>query len=63
MQSIFLPAIAGQNHGAGRFDRVRATFRVAALTLLCQLDAELVRVFTPDPAVVAVAAGYLRIVS
>ena len=82
MQSIFLPAmavafaaapIAGQNHGAGRADRVRATFHASAvtgsgimlaLTLLCQLDPELlIRVFTRDGAVVAVASGYLRIVS
>ncbi|MBB2168603.1 MATE family efflux transporter [Gluconacetobacter aggeris] len=82
MQSIFLPAmavafaaapIAGQNHGAGRADRVRATFHTAvlissgimlALTLLCQLNPELpVLVFTRKSAVVAVASEYLRIVS
>ena len=82
MQSIFLPAmaiafaaapIAGQNHGAGRTDRVKATFGAAALigsgimlalTLLCQFSpALLVRPFTHDPAVVTVASGYLRMVS
>jgi putative MATE family efflux protein len=80
MQSIFLPAmavafaaapIAGQNYGAKRYDRVRETFRQAALigaaimlslTALCALKPELlVKPFTSDPAVAAVAGGYLRI--
>lgn len=82
MQSIFLPAmavafaaapIAGQNHGAGRHDRVRATFRTTALigsgimlalTLFCQWRPELlVRIFTHDAGVVPIAAGYLTMVS
>ncbi len=82
MQSIFLPAmavafaaspIAGQNFGARRADRVRETFRsaalvsmaiMAALTILCQWQAELlVRAFSSDPHVVEVGAHYLRIVS
>jgi putative MATE family efflux protein len=82
MQSIFLPAmavafaaapIAGQNFGAGRHDRVRATFRDTALigsaimltlTLLCHIDPGiLARIFTSDPAVLAVSNDYLQIVS
>jgi putative MATE family efflux protein len=78
-QAIFLPTmaiafaaspIAGQNYGAEYTDRVRATFRHAALigsaimlslTLLCQLRPDLLILpFTKDPAVTAVAAGYLR---
>lgn len=82
MQAIFLPAmaiafatapVAGQNVGADRSDRVRATFRTAmitlsgimlGLTLLCQVRPEaLVAFFTDDPAVVGVGAQYLRIIS
>ena len=82
MQSIFLPAmavafaaapIAGQNFGAKRYDRVRETFKVAALigsgimltlTILCHLNPELLaRPFTDDPAVLAVSNDYLQIVS
>ncbi len=82
MQAIFLPAmaiafatapVAGQNVGAGLFDRVRATFKCAvligavlmlALTLVCQVKPEwFVRGFTQDDAVVAVAAEFLRYIS
>ena len=82
MQAIFLPAmaiafatapVAGQNMGAGKGDRVRATFRTAAaslsvimvlLTLLCQWrPGVLIAFFTDDPAVVAVGAQFLRIIS
>ncbi len=82
MQSIFLPAmavafaaspIAGQNYGAKRADRVRATFRHAALigsaimlclTALCQLRPDLlVYPFTQEEAVATVAVDYLRIAS
>lgn len=82
MQSIFLPAmavafatapVAGQNMGAGHHDRVRETFRAAAimstvvmllLTIVCQLHPVLfVRLLTTDPEVVAVAAGFLGITS
>jgi putative MATE family efflux protein len=82
MQAIFLPAmaiafatspVAGQNFGAGMFDRVRATFRAAAgigsvimlaLTLLCQVKPEwFVSGFTQDPAVIAIAAEFLRYIS
>jgi len=65
--------VAGQNFGARLPDRVRATFRIAAwlslggmavLVAICQLfPAGLIRVFSPDPAVVAVGEEYLRIVS
>ncbi len=82
MQAIFLPAmaiafatapVAGQNMGAGRHDRVRATYRTSVttlsglmlvLTLLCQWRPDvLIAGFTDDPAVVAVGAEYLRIIS
>lgn len=82
MQAIFLPAmalafaaspVAGQNFGAGRIERVRETFRSAAilsssvmlaLTLLCQWRPELlVQAFSSDPAVISVGAPYLRIIS
>lgn len=82
MQAVFLPAmaiafaaapLAGQNVGAGKPERVRATFRAAAaiggglmlaLTLLCQWQPEwLLHPFTREAPVVAVAAEYLRIVS
>jgi putative MATE family efflux protein len=65
--------VAGQNFGARRPDRVRATFRIASLlalagtagvVVLCQLlPAAMVRAFSIEPAVVAVGEEYLRIVS
>jgi putative MATE family efflux protein len=65
--------IAGQNFGARRADRVHETFRSAllvgtiimvALTVLCQVSPEsLIRPFSRDPAVIAVGAQYLRIIS
>ena len=82
MQSIFLPAmaiafsaapLAGQNMGAGKSERVRETFRWAAimgsalmavLTLLCQIRPELfVRGFTEEAEVLAVSAEFLRTIS
>jgi putative MATE family efflux protein len=82
MQAIFLPAmalafatspVAGQNVGAGLFDRVRATFRssiaigsviMLALTLMCQIRPDwFARGFTQDAAVIAVAAEFLRYIS
>jgi len=82
MQAIFLPAmaiafatpaVAGQNFGARRGDRVRGTFHAAALiggtimfalTLLCQWRPDLLlRPFTPDADVVAVSRDFLRIIS
>lgn len=65
--------VAGQNFGARQFGRVRDTFRAAALmssvlmlalTLVCQWRPEwFIERFTTDPAVVAVGAPYLRIIS
>lgn len=82
MQSIFLPAMAlafaaapivGQNFGARLPQRVRDTFRTAALmcsatmfllTLFCLWRADLfVRFFTEDPPAIAVGAQYLHIIS
>ncbi len=65
--------LAGQNFGARQFGRVRETFRQAALlscalmlvlTLVCQvLPESFIRIFSEQPRVVAVGAGYLRIIS
>jgi putative MATE family efflux protein len=82
MQAIFLPAmaiafaaapVAGQNFGAGKTDRVKATFRSAAymssavmllLTLLCQWRTDFfIRLFAQDPAAVQVGADYLQVIS
>jgi putative MATE family efflux protein len=82
MQMIFLPVmavafaaapIAGQNFGAKRYDRVRETFRAAALigsavmlslSVLVHINPPLLaRPFADDPATLAVAGGYLQIAS
>ena len=82
MQSLFLPVIAisfaasplaGQNFGARQSDRVRETFRSAALltsvfmlllTGLCHIAPEApIRFFSKEPAVIAFGAEYLRIIS
>jgi putative MATE family efflux protein len=82
MQAVFLPAmavafatgpIAGQNFGARHAQRVRDTFRHAAImgagimfavTLLCQISPHvLVAPFSNDPAVIAAATEFLRIAS
>ena len=68
-----VPALAGQNFGAREGGRVRETFRKAvlliagfmlALTLLCQWrPGWLVAPFASDPRALAVAAGFMTIVS
>ena len=82
MQSGFLPIVAlgfavapvaGQNFGARRPDRVRQTFRVAALMAVVGMStfallahvapAALIGIFSDDPAVIAVGDEYLRISS
>jgi putative MATE family efflux protein len=82
MQSLFLPVVAiafaaspvvGQNFGARLADRVRETFRWAAvmasavmmvLTVLCHISpAALIRPFSSDPAVILIGGEYLRITS
>jgi Na+-driven multidrug efflux pump len=65
--------VAGQNFGARLGDRVRATFKDAALlaisvmavlTIVCHVAPEaMIRVFTSDPAVVDVGREYLIIIS
>lgn len=65
--------IAGQNFGAGLHDRTRKTFATAAilgttlmllLTVVIQLEAErMVGFFTKDAPVVAIAVGFLHIIS
>jgi putative MATE family efflux protein len=82
VQACFMPIVAlgfavapvaGQNFGAGRPDRVRQTFRVAALmaaagmglvlVLSQTVPGAMVGVFTSEPAVIAVGEEYFRIVS
>ena len=82
LQAAFMPVVAmafsaapvaGQNFGARLGQRVRATFRDAALmaaaTMLLFVIAchavpdEMIRVFSTDPGVIAVGAEYLRITS
>ena len=82
MQALFLPvmalafaapAVAGQNFGARKYDRVRETFRAAVLmsvvlmlglTLLCQWRPQVfIEFFSRQPEVVEVGATYLRIIS
>ncbi|KRC36698.1 MULTISPECIES: MATE family efflux transporter [unclassified Lysobacter] len=82
MQAIFLPAmavafatapVAGQNVGARRPERVRATFQAAVaigtvlmlgLTALCQWRPDwLVGAFTQETTVIAVAVQFLSIIS
>jgi len=82
MQSIFLPvmaisfavpAVAGQNFGARKGERVRQTLRSAAtvgsvlmllVSFLCQISpGTLIRFFSKDPAIVTAGADYLRIIA
>lgn len=82
MQAIFLPAmaiafstpaVAGQNFGAGKPERVRETFRAAVimssvlmlcLTLLCQWNpAWFISRFTSEAEVILIGAMFLRIIS
>jgi putative MATE family efflux protein len=65
--------VAGQNFGARRAERVRETFQravlvaagltalVAAICLMA--DEQMIRFFSSDPAVVAVGAEYLQVIS
>ena len=65
--------VAGQNFGARKADRVLETFRRAALmaagimalfTIPCVFAGEaMIRFFSSDPAVIAVGAQYLRLIS
>jgi putative MATE family efflux protein len=82
LQAIFMPGmalafaaapIAGQNFGAKKWDRVRATFRAAIVTstammvglmLLCQWRPDwMIGVFTHDRRVVVQGSEFLRIIS
>ena len=82
IQAGFLPVVAlgfavapvaGQNYGARLADRVKATFKDAALlsmavmavfTVICQIFASsMIRAFSKDEAVIAVGVEYLRILS
>ena len=65
--------VAGQNFGARHGDRVKSTFRDAAgmatgatvlFAIICHIaPAAMVGAFSKDPAVIAVGAEYLRIIS
>ena len=65
--------VAGQNFGARLGDRVRATFKDGAamavgyqifFIIICQIaPVAMVRVFSKDPAVLAVGEEYLRVIS
>ena len=65
--------VAGQNFGARQAHRVRETFKRAALmaasimavfTIACVFAADaMIRFFSSDPAVIAVGAEYLRLIS
>jgi putative MATE family efflux protein len=69
--SVAALTITAQNYGAGKIDRIRENFRKNLLYgayLLVPLSVPillfagpLMRIFTQDPAVVAVGAGYLHI--
>ncbi|TQV87215.1 MATE family efflux transporter [Aliikangiella coralliicola] len=82
MQSIFLPALAiafavpavvGQNYGAQLADRVRETFKSAAiiiamlmggLSLLCIINPSIfLTPFTKEPEVILVASDFLRLIA
>jgi len=70
---IAVAPVAGQNFGAGRHERVRGTFGIAVAMAVgimlvfaaaCHIaPAGMIRVFSRDPAVVAVGEEYLRIIS
>jgi putative MATE family efflux protein len=82
VQSAFLPVVAlgfavapvaGQNYGARLGERVRETFKTAALMSISVMllvivithlsPGALIRAFSSDPAVISVGEVYLRIVS
>jgi putative MATE family efflux protein len=82
VQSAFLPVVAlgfavapvaGQNFGARRGDRVRQTFKTAAMMSISMMlvvivithlfPGQLIRIFSSDADVIAVGEVYLRIVS
>lgn len=82
LQAFFMPAlsisfaaaaVAGQNFGAGRHDRVRATFREAllqagllmfvAMLALQFAPAVLIRLLSAEPAVIDAGAQFLQIIS
>src|SRR5688572_29812213 len=82
VQSAFLPVVAlgfavapvaGQNYGARRGERVRQTFKTAAIMSISVMlvviilthlfPGRLIRVFSSDPNVIEVGEVYLRIVS
>lgn len=71
--SAALSSFTGQNIGAGRTDRVRnglrATLKMSAIIAIAGtivfwlFGHSLMKIFTPDPAVISKGADYLRIVA
>lgn len=69
--NIALLSLTGQNNGAGRFDRIRAAYRLSlryGLAMMLGAGAavflaggRMMAWFTSDPAVVDIGAGYLRV--
>ena len=65
--------VAGQNFGAHKAERVRETFArgvlmaagiTAPFTVVCMFaDKAMIRVFSSDPAVIAIGAEYLRVIA
>jgi putative MATE family efflux protein len=65
--------VAGQNFGARKAERVRETFArgvllaagiTAPFTVVCMFAGEaMIRVFSSDPAVIAIGAEYLRVIA
>jgi putative MATE family efflux protein len=65
--------VAGQNFGAHKAERVRETFArgvlmaaaiTAPFTVVCMFaDEAMIRVFSSDPAVIAIGAEYLRVIA
>lgn len=70
--NMAVSALAGQNLGANRPDRVRSIFRwgcllcggvtIVASALVVCLPQMLLRIFTDDPSVISLGVSYLRIV-
>jgi putative MATE family efflux protein len=70
--SMAIATLAGQNIGAGRYDRIRQIvlwgcllsggITLAASVLVVSIPRLLLRIFTPEAAVLDIGVGYLRIV-
>jgi Na+-driven multidrug efflux pump len=71
--NIAILSLAGQNNGAGRFDRIRAAYRISLLCGLAMMlvagavifaaGAWMMAWFSSDPAVIRIGSTYLRVAS